>query len=34
MQVGNLRKACAKGEGRTLINIDFPDFDGNLNFGT
>jgi hypothetical protein len=33
VEVGNLRKAYAKGGGRTLINVDFPDFDDNLNFG-
>jgi hypothetical protein len=29
----NLRKAYVKGEGRTLINEKFPDFDAKLNFG-
>ena len=34
MGVGNLGKAYDKGEGRTLINVDFPDFHDNLNFGS
>jgi hypothetical protein len=34
VEVGNLWKACAKGEGKTLINVDFPVFYDNLNFGS
>jgi hypothetical protein len=34
MEDGNLRKTYAKGEGRTLINVDFPIFYDNLNFGS
>ena len=34
MEFGGRGKAYTKGEERTLINIDSPDFDDNLNFGS
>jgi hypothetical protein len=33
MEIGNLKKAYAKSEVRALINLDFPDFEDNLNLG-